>query len=85
MIIIVDTDILIDYWKPISKGVYEALNNVFDSDAIIACIALTYDIPVWANDKHFEMMQISKRSRARLELFYHKRMGEMLAFKTNLE
>ena len=25
------------------------------TDAVIASIALKYDIPVWANDKHFEM------------------------------
>ncbi len=27
------------------------------TDAVISSIALKYDIPVWANDKHFEMMK----------------------------
>ncbi|MBQ3394399.1 MAG: PIN domain-containing protein [Oscillospiraceae bacterium] len=27
------------------------------TDAVIASIAIKYDIPVWANDKHFEMMK----------------------------
>ena len=27
------------------------------SDAIIACIALTYGLPVWSKDGHFDMMQ----------------------------
>ncbi len=120
MILLADTNIIIDYWKPASKSVYETLDKVFDSndiiipgivraellhgsrseknqkemhdnlaefdtldlegddweslgdqlyeyrthgvtvpmpDAIIACIALTYGIPVWSKDGHFDMMQ----------------------------
>lgn len=120
MILLADTNIIIDYWKPASREVYEVLNKVFVSndvvipgivraelllgsrseknqkemhenlaefdtldleradwealgdqlynyrthgvtipisDAIMASIALTYGIPVWSNDKHFEMMK----------------------------
>ncbi len=120
MILLADTNIIIDYWKPSSKEVYETLDKVFDSndiiipgivraellhgsrseknqreihesmaefdtlnlegddwealgdqlymyrkqgvtvpisDAIIACIAMTYGIPIWSRDGHFEMMK----------------------------
>lgn len=120
MIFLADTNIIIDYWKPSSKDVYETQGKIFDSndiiipgivraellhgsrseknqremhdsmaefdtlnlegddwealgdqlyeyrthgvtvpmpDAIIACIALTYGIPVWSKDGHFDMMK----------------------------
>ena len=120
MILLADTNIIIDYWKPSSKNVYETLDEIFAannviipgivraellhgsrseknqremhesmaefdtlnlegddwedlgdqlyeyrihgvtvpmSDAIIACIALTYGIPVWSKDGHYELMK----------------------------
>ncbi len=35
MILLADTNIIIDYWKPSSKEVYETLDKVFDSNDII--------------------------------------------------
>lgn len=120
MILLADTNIIIDYWKPASKDVYETQGKIFDSndiiipgivraellhgsrseknqremhdsmaefdtlnlegddwealgdqlyeyrthgvtvpmsDAIITCIALTYGIPVWSKDGHFDLMK----------------------------
>ena len=35
MILLADTNIIIDYWKPASKSLYETLGKVFESNDII--------------------------------------------------
>ena len=44
----------------IGRQLYNYRSNGFTvpfTDAAIASIAMKYGIPVWANDKHFEMMK----------------------------
>lgn len=48
-----DWQVLGDYlYKPRKNGLTVPL-----SDAIIATIAIKYDIPIWTIDKHFDLIQ----------------------------
>ncbi len=47
-------------WRILGDQLYRYKMGGFTvpfTDAMIASIALKYDIPVWANDKHFDMMK----------------------------
>ena len=47
-------------WSELGHQLYLYRTNGFTvpfTDAVIASIAMKYDIPVWANDKHFDMMK----------------------------
>ena len=47
-------------WNELGRQLYNYRSNGFTvpfTDAAIASIAMKYGIPVWANDKHFEMMK----------------------------
>ena len=47
-------------WNELGGQLYRYRSNGFTvpfTDAAIASIALKYDLPVWVNDKHFEMMK----------------------------
>ena len=49
-----------DDWSELGHQLYQYRTNGFTvpfTDAAIASIAMKYDIPVWANDKHFDMMK----------------------------
>lgn len=49
-----------DDWEALGDQLYEYRTQgvtVPMSDAIIACIALVYGIPVWSKDGHFDMMR----------------------------
>ena len=35
MILLADTNIIIDYWKPASSEIYERLDNIFISNDVI--------------------------------------------------
>ena len=47
-------------WRTLGDQLYSYKMGGFTvpfTDAVIASIAMKYDIPVWANDKHFDMMK----------------------------
>ena len=47
-------------WNELGRQLYQYRTGGFTvpfTDAAIASIAMKYDIPVWANDKHFDMMK----------------------------